>query len=77
MLETLTIEEGGKVTIPDEVRARYGFEPDTPVRIIETSSGILLVPLAAAPMNEALKAELSEWQALGAGSLEMFPYEER
>jgi bifunctional DNA-binding transcriptional regulator/antitoxin component of YhaV-PrlF toxin-antitoxin module len=75
MLDTLTIEEGGKVTIPDKVRARYGFEPNTPVRMIETHSGILLVPLTDAPMSETLKAELSEWQSLAAESLEMFPYE--
>ncbi len=33
MLETLTVEDDGRVTIPDAVRTRYGFEPDTPVRL--------------------------------------------
>jgi bifunctional DNA-binding transcriptional regulator/antitoxin component of YhaV-PrlF toxin-antitoxin module len=73
MLETLTVEDGGKVTLPDSVQTRYGFEPDTPVRLIETQSGVLLIPLTDEPMSEALKAELEEWQALGAESLEMFP----
>jgi bifunctional DNA-binding transcriptional regulator/antitoxin component of YhaV-PrlF toxin-antitoxin module len=76
MLDTLMIEEGGKVTIPDELRTRYGFEPNTPIRIIETQSGILLVPLIDAPMSEALKTEIEEWQNLGMQTFEMFPYED-
>jgi len=76
MLETLTVEDGGKVTLPDSVQTRYGFEPDTPVRLIETQSGVLLIPLTDEPMGEALKAELEEWQALGAESVEMFPFED-
>ena len=77
MLEPLLIEAGGKVTIPEALRSRYGFEPNTPVRIIETQSGILLIPLTDAPMSDALKAELAEWQSLGADALEMFPFEEQ
>ena len=76
MLETLTVEEGGKVALPDEVRIRYGFAPNTPVRIIETQSGVLLIPLTDEPMSGALKAEIEEWQALGAESMEMFPFED-
>jgi bifunctional DNA-binding transcriptional regulator/antitoxin component of YhaV-PrlF toxin-antitoxin module len=77
MLEPLLIEAGGKVTIPEALRSRYGFEPNTPVRMIETQSGILLIPLTDAPMSDALKAELAEWQSLGADALEMFPFEEQ
>jgi bifunctional DNA-binding transcriptional regulator/antitoxin component of YhaV-PrlF toxin-antitoxin module len=75
MLEPLVIEAGGKVTIPVDLRHRYGFEPNTPVRVIEMQSGILLVPLTDAPMSEGLKAELAAWQSLGADALEMFPFE--
>jgi hypothetical protein len=50
--------------------------PATPVRIIETRGGVLLVPLGDAPMSPELAEELAEWQALGAESWEMFPYEE-
>ena len=77
MLEPLVIEAGGKVTIPEALRNRYGFEPNTPVRVIEMQSGILLVPLTDAPMSEGLKAELADWQSLGADGLEMFPFEEK
>ena len=70
MLETLTIEGGGRVTLPDAVLTRYGFAPDTPVRLIETQNGVLLIPLTNEPMNEALQLELAAWQALGAESLE-------
>lgn len=76
MLETLTVEEGGKVALPDEVQIRYGFAPNTTVRIIETQSGVLLIPLIDEPMSAALKAEIEEWQALGAENLEMFPFED-
>jgi bifunctional DNA-binding transcriptional regulator/antitoxin component of YhaV-PrlF toxin-antitoxin module len=72
MLKTLTVEEDGKVALPNEVLIRYGFAPNTPVRIIETQSGVLLIPLTDEPMSAALKAEIEEWQALGAESLERF-----
>jgi hypothetical protein len=45
--------------------------------VIEMQSGILLVPLTDAPMSEGLKAELAEWQSLGADALEIFPFEEK
>jgi bifunctional DNA-binding transcriptional regulator/antitoxin component of YhaV-PrlF toxin-antitoxin module len=77
MLEPLVIEAGGKVTLPEALRHRYGFEPNTPIRVIEMQSGILLVPLTDAPMSEGLKAELADWQALGADALERFPFEEK
>lgn len=76
MLETLTMEDGGKVALPDDVQARYGFEPQTQVRLIETQRGVLLIPLTAQPMDQALRAELAEWQALGTESLSLFPFDE-
>ena len=77
MLELLLIEAGGKVTIPEALRSRYGFEPNTAVRVVETQSGILLVPLTDAPMSDGLKAELAAWQSLGADALALFPFEEK
>jgi bifunctional DNA-binding transcriptional regulator/antitoxin component of YhaV-PrlF toxin-antitoxin module len=74
--ENLIVEDGGKITLPETIRARYGLAPDMPLRIIETRNGILLVPLTSEPMNEELRAELEEWQSLGAMSLELFPYED-
>ncbi len=74
--ENLVVEDGGKITLPETVRDRYGLAEDTPLRIIETRNGILLVPLTNEPMSEELRAELDEWQALGAESLEPFPYED-
>ena len=76
MSSSLHVEEGGKISLPEDVRERYGLAPDTPLRIIETRNGILLVPLTDEPMSEELRGELEEWQALGAASLEMFPYED-
>jgi len=74
--ENLIVEDGGKITLPETVRDRYGLAEDTPLRIIETRTGILLVPLTKEPMNEELRSELEEWQSLGAESLELFPYED-
>jgi len=75
--ENLIVEDGGKITIPEAVRDRYGLAQDTPVRMIETRNGILLIPLTDEPMSEALLSELEEWQLFGAESFELFPYEEK
>lgn len=73
---SLTIEQDGKITLPDTVRHRYQLQSGAPIRLIETRHGILLVPLTDAPMSRALAEELQEWQVLGAESLTMFPYED-
>ena len=76
MSSNLVIEDGGKISLPEEVCEHYGLTPDTPLRIIETRGGILLVPLTNEPMSEELARELDEWQTLSAASLEMLPYED-
>lgn len=76
MSSNLIVEDGGKISLPGEIRDRYGLTPDTPLRIVETRGGILLVPLTGEPMSAELARELDEWQTLGAESLAMFPYEE-
>lgn len=72
----LTIGPGGELALPDALRERYGLETDAPVRVIETRSGILLVPLTDAPMSPELQRELAEWQSLGASTWEMFEYQD-
>ena len=74
MSQDLTIENG-KIVLPADVVGRYRLDNDTPVRMIETRNGILLVPLTDAPMSSSLLAEIEEWQVLGAESLAQFPYE--
>ena len=74
MSQNLTIENG-RITLPRDVVGRYRLEDDTPLRMIETRNGILLIPLTKEPMSSALSAELEEWQATGAESFELFPYE--
>lgn len=76
MSQNLVVENGGKITLPEDLIDRYHLEDDKAVRVIETRNGILLVPLTDEPMNDTLLAELEEWQALGAASFEMFSYEE-
>ena len=74
-MENLTVGHRGEITLPDDVRERYGLSPETALRVIETRAGVLLVPLHDGPMGEDLARELAEWQALGAESLASFPYE--
>jgi AbrB family looped-hinge helix DNA binding protein len=45
-MEILTVGPAGQIELPDEVRDRYGMAPSTPIRLIETRGGILLVPSA-------------------------------
>jgi AbrB family looped-hinge helix DNA binding protein len=75
-MANLTVGRGGEIVIPDPVRDRYGLAPDTPVRIVETRSGILLVPLTDEPMSAELEQELEEWQSLSLQTWMMFPYED-
>jgi bifunctional DNA-binding transcriptional regulator/antitoxin component of YhaV-PrlF toxin-antitoxin module len=74
MSQNLTIENG-RITLPKDVVGRYRLEDDTPLRMIETRSGILLIPLTKEPMSSALNMEIAEWQALGDESFGRFPYE--
>ena len=64
------------ISLPPDLCEKHGFNTETPIRIIETRSGILLIPITNAPMNEELARELAEWQALSTSTWEMFPYEE-
>lgn len=75
MSSNLLIEDGGKISLPEEVREHYDLTPDTPLRIVETRGGILLIPLTNEPMSEHLARELDEWQSRSTASFEMFPYE--
>jgi bifunctional DNA-binding transcriptional regulator/antitoxin component of YhaV-PrlF toxin-antitoxin module len=75
-VEILTVGPTGEIELPDTVRERYGMTPATPVRIVETRSGILLIPMSVSPMAPELVDELTQWQALSAETWEMFPYEE-
>ncbi len=61
MMTSLTVGRGGEIALPEAVRERYGLIPDAPVRVIETRTGILLVPLTDAQMSPELAWELAEW----------------
>jgi hypothetical protein len=73
MSQNLTIEDG-RITLPKDVVGRYRLDDDTPLRIVETRSGILLIPLTKEPMSSALNAEIAEWQTLGAENHERPPH---
>ncbi len=75
-MNSLTVGRKGEIALPNELRKRYGIEPNSPVRVVETRNGILLFPLTDQPMDEGLAKELEEWQTLGAESWTEFPYED-
>jgi bifunctional DNA-binding transcriptional regulator/antitoxin component of YhaV-PrlF toxin-antitoxin module len=75
-MTSVLIGPDGNLTIPTEIRHKYQMEPATPVRIVETSSGILVIPITDSPMSEELQSELAEWQSLSLETWDMFPYEE-
>ena len=62
---TFTAKYGNDITLPKSTREKYGLKPESKVRIIETKDGILLIPLTDELPDEALQAELDEWQQLG------------
>jgi bifunctional DNA-binding transcriptional regulator/antitoxin component of YhaV-PrlF toxin-antitoxin module len=53
-MEILAVGPAGQIELPDAVRDRYGAAPSTPIRLIETRGGILLVPPGDAPMSPEL-----------------------
>ncbi len=65
----------GEITLPKNLRARHGIERETPIRVIETRNGILLIPLTSAPMSPALSQELKEWQSLALSGWDKFEYD--
>ena len=73
-MPNLNVEPSGKITLPDDLRRRYGFREQTSVRVVETRNGVLLIPLTDAPMSPDLARELEEWQSLAASSWDMFEY---
>lgn len=64
----------GHIALPEIVRKKYHLTPETPIRLIETRSGILLVPITDEPMGDELAQELAEWQALSLECWDRFPY---
>ena len=70
------MSKDGTIALPADVRAKHGFTTETPIRIVETRSGVLLVPLTNEPMSKELAAELADWQALSASTWDMFPYQD-
>lgn len=74
--QVLTVGKYGEIQVPDEIRNRYHLEPETPVRIVETRAGILIVPLTAAENDSELKTELAHWQEFTLSNWNQFPYED-
>jgi bifunctional DNA-binding transcriptional regulator/antitoxin component of YhaV-PrlF toxin-antitoxin module len=74
-MRNLAIGRHGEIALPQDLRTRYRLESDTPVRVIETATSVILVPITDAPMSDELRRELEEWQSLAAQSWNDFPYD--
>ena len=74
-MTSLMIGQSGEIALPASLRDHYGLKPNTPIRIIETRNGILLVPITDEPMSEELKQELAGWEGMSEDAWAMFPYE--
>jgi bifunctional DNA-binding transcriptional regulator/antitoxin component of YhaV-PrlF toxin-antitoxin module len=74
-MKNLMIGRRGEIALPQELRTRYRLESNTPVRVIETQTGVILVPVTDASVSEELLKELAEWQSLGTESWNSFPYD--
>lgn len=75
-MANVSLKPGGDLTLPATLCKRYGITPEVPIRIIETRSGLLLVPLTHAPMNADLEQELADWQQQSTAVWDAHPYEE-
>lgn len=49
----MRISVKGQIVIPVELRRKYGLEPGTAVRIVDTERGILLKPITGKTISEA------------------------
>jgi AbrB family looped-hinge helix DNA binding protein len=75
-MSTVMVGATGEIALPKELRERYRIDSNTPLRVIETRGGVLLVPLTGQTMSSELQRELADWQSLGASSWEAFGYDE-
>jgi len=75
-MANVTLKPGGELTLPATLCERYGMTPEVPIRVIETRSGLLLIPLTRAPMDAELAKELADWQQLSSTVWDAFPFEE-
>ena len=75
-MTAMIIERDGKLALPPDIQERCGMLPETSVRVIETRSGILLVPLTEVPTSAEPTEELQDWQVLGQSVWEQFSYED-
>src|SRR6266852_2006013 len=71
-MSNVTMTNDRKIALPPELCAKHGFTTGTPIRIVETRTGLLLIPLTKTPMTPELTREVAEWQELSLSSWELF-----
>jgi hypothetical protein len=71
LLDRVNLETDGRIAIPNAVLAHYQITRDTPIRKVETSSRILLIPVTTEPVKEELREELEAWQSAVSSALQI------
>lgn len=61
MQNLITVNERGALTLPKEVRKLMGIPTGGPVQVRMTGEGVLLVPVAAFPIEMYTKERLAEF----------------
>ena len=62
MSETLKIGPRGTLTLPKDIRTRYGLAPNELLIVEETPEGILLRPASAHPVEIYTNEQLDEFE---------------
>jgi len=57
----ITVNERGALTLPKEIRQQVGIPNGGPMKVQVTSEGVLLVPIAAFPVEVYTKERLAEF----------------
>ena len=61
----VTIGSHGEIRLPEDVARRYGTRAAREVRLLQTRSGILIVPLVEDQPSAELQSEIEMWQQAG------------
>lgn len=73
-MTSMILGKHGDLILPADIEDRYGLKPETLVRIVETQSGILVIPLTDEPATPELARELADWQSAGETSWQAFGF---
>ena len=69
------VPPGRALALPPDLCRRYGLAPHTPLRLVPTRNGILIVPLTPAFQSEEARREVDAWQLGNTRATTLIPCE--